>query len=52
MIFTLHVRIKNPRKNIKEEIMQAVADYCNRMGYKFDVGYNPAEIYIDAISEA
>lgn len=52
MRFTLHVRIKNPRKNTKEEIMQAVADYCNRMGYKFDVGYNPAEIDFDSIGTA
>ena len=52
MKFTLQVSIQNPKKHTKEEITQAVADYCNSNGYKFDVGFYPAEIDIDAIGKA
>lgn len=52
MKFTLHIQVSNPRKNTKNEIMQAVANYLNRNGYKFDVGYNPNELDVDSFGRA
>ena len=52
MKFTLHIKINNPTKGIKEKIMEEVALYLNRNGYSFDVGFNPNEIDIDKFGKA
>lgn len=52
MEFTLHIRIDNPTKRIKERIMEEVALFLKRNGYSFDVGFDPREIDIDNIGKA
>lgn len=52
MKFTLNIRIDNPTKGIKAEIMDEVALFLKRNGYKFDVGFDPREIDIDSIGKA
>jgi len=52
MKFTLHIRIDNPQKGIKERIMEEVALYLKRNGYSFDVGFNPQELDIDSMGKA
>ena len=52
MKFTLHISIDNPTKGIKERIMENVAMYLKRNGYRFDVGFDPREIDIDSIGRA
>ena len=52
MKFTLHIKIDNPTKGIKERIMEEVALYLNRNGYKFDVGFDPREIDVDSLGKA
>ena len=52
MKFTLHIRVDNPTKGIKERIMEEVASYLDRKGYSFDVGFDPREIDIDSLGKA
>lgn len=52
MKFTLHIRIDNPTKNIKKEIMENVALFLKRNEYSFDVGFDPRELDIDNINKA
>lgn len=52
MKFTLHIRVDNPTKGIKERIMEEVASYLKRKGYSFDVGFDPREIDIDRLGKA
>ncbi len=52
MKFTLHIRIYNPKKGIKEKITEEVALYLRRNGYKFDIVFAPREIDIDDIGKA
>ena len=39
-------------KSIKDQCMQAVAEYLSFKGYSFDVGYDPNEIDTDLIGKA
>lgn len=52
MKFTLHIRVDNHTSGIKERIIENVAMYLKRNGYKFDVGFYPAEIDLDTIGKA
>lgn len=52
MKFTLHIRIDNPTKGIKENIIEEIALYLKRNGYFFDVGFDPTEIDIDNLGKA
>ena len=52
MKFTLHIKIDNPTKGIKERIMEEVALYLKRNGYTFDVGFDPREIDVDSLGKA
>ena len=52
MQFTLHIRVDNPRGNLKERIMEEVALYLKRNGYTFDVGFDPRELDIDSLGKA
>ena len=52
MKFTLHISIDNPTSGIKERIMENVAMYLKRNGYRFDVGFDPREIDIDSLGKA
>lgn len=52
MQFTLHIRVDNPRGNLKERIMEEVALYLKRNGYTFDVGFDTREIDIDSLGKA
>ena len=44
MKFTLHIKIDNPTKAIKNKIMDEVTLYLKRNDYSFDVWYYPNEV--------
>ena len=52
MKFTLHIKVDNPTKGLKERITEEVALYLKRNGYVFDVGFNPNEIDTDKLGKA
>jgi len=39
MKFNLRVRISNPRKGIREELINLIGQHLKRSGYVFDVGF-------------
>ena len=52
MQFTLYIRIDTDKSTIKHRLMEVIALYLKRRGYKFDVGFDPNEIDIDKLGKA
>lgn len=52
MTFTLRIRVDTQKTEIKHRVMEQVAAYLQKKGYRFDVGFDPTEIDFDSIGEA
>lgn len=52
MTFTLHITVDTNKAVIKHQLMEEVARYLKRNGYKFDVGFDPNEVDIDKLGKA
>ena len=52
MTFTLHITVDTCKEVIKHQLMEEVALYLERNGYKFDVGFDPNELDIDTLGKA
>lgn len=54
MKFTLYVSVKNPKKGIREELLNLIGNHLQRKGYQFDAGFaaNDYELEINDFKEA
>ena len=52
MTFTLHITVNTNKEAIKHQLMEEIALYLKRNGYKFDVGFDPNELDIDKLGKA
>lgn len=52
MTFTLRITVNTSKEAIKHQLLEEVALYLKRNGYKFDVGFDPNELDIDKLGKA
>ena len=54
MKFTLHISVKNPKKGIREELLNLIGNHLQRRGYQFNAGFavNDYELEINDFKEA
>ena len=54
MKFAIYIRVKNPKKGLRQEVLNLIGNYLQKSGYEFDVRYaaNDYEIESDDFNGA
>lgn len=54
MKFAIYIRVKNPNKGLRQEVLNLIGNHLQKSGYEFDARYaaNDYEIELDDFNEA
>lgn len=54
MKFAIYIRVKNPKKGLRQEVLNLIGNHLQKRGYEFDVRYaaNDYEIELDDFNGA
>ena len=48
MKFCIHVKVKNPKKGIREELLNLIGNHLQRRGYEFEAGFAANDYELEA----